>query len=78
MAEVMRIAPESKTGLIKWIEENFHDIDQFVAVFRMKESVTMTVYDCYTYYDSVAMTAIAQDTMHTLSHEDRFVCKERE
>ncbi len=85
MAEITRISPESKTGLIKWIEDNFHDIEQFVAVFRMKdaepthpwERVTMTIYDCYTYYDSVAMTAIAQDTMHKLSYDDNFICKER-
>jgi hypothetical protein len=70
---------------LKWIEDNFHEIKQFVAVFRMtentpihpNESSTMTIYDCYSYYESVAMTAIAQDTMHTLSHEDRFICKER-
>lgn len=53
MADIMRIAPESKTGLIKWIEDNFHEIKQFVAVFRMtentpihpNESSTMTIYD---------------------------------
>jgi hypothetical protein len=78
MSNIKRICPDNKTALIKWIEDNFHNIDQFVFVARMSNSVTTTIYDCFTYYDSVAMTGIAQNVMHELEYDDAFICKERE
>lgn len=77
MKKVSRLYPESKTGLIKWIEDNFHDIEQFVFTAQLKDDTTMFVYDCYSYYDAVAMTSISLDTVHCLSHDDAFVAKER-
>jgi hypothetical protein len=75
--KVKRIYPESKTGLINWIEQNFHNIDEFVCCFKLKEGSLMTVYDSYSYLTAVGMAEIAKDTIHHLSHNDGFVKKER-
>lgn len=77
MKSVERIYPESKTGLINWIEENFHDIDQFVATFLMKDKTSFTVYDSYSYLESLGMTEIQRDCIHEDAHNDRFVKKVR-
>lgn len=77
MAEVRRIYPESKTGLINWIEENFHDIDEFVVQFQMKDGTSMFVYDTYTYRNALGMVEMARDSIHELSHNDGFIPKER-
>lgn len=74
---VKRIFPGPTNRLINWMEENFHDIDEFVATFRMKDGTTMTVYDAYTYFNACGMASISSDTIHYLSHNDEFVCKER-
>lgn len=77
MADVKRIYPESKTGLINWIEENFHDIDQFVVTFLMKDRTSFTVYDTYSYLEALGITEIQRDCIHEDAHNDSFVCKER-
>ena len=78
MYEVRRIFPGSVNGLINWMEENFHDIDQFVATFKMKDGTTMTGYDVYTYLEAVGLVGITIDTIHTLAHEEQLITKKRE
>jgi hypothetical protein len=73
--EVKRIYPESKTGLINWIEENFHDIDEFVVMFQMKDNTTMFVYDSYSYRNTLGMLEMAKDSVHQLAREDQFITK---
>lgn len=77
MGNVKRIYPESKSGLINWVEQNFHEIDQFAATFVMKDGTTMTVYDVYSYLEAVGMAGILMDTIHTLAYEGQFTPKER-
>lgn len=72
--KIVRIYPESKTGLINWIEENFHDIDEFVVTFKMKNNTTMTVYDAYTYFNALGMSMINLDTIQKC--QDEFKPKE--
>ena len=75
MANVKRIYPESKTGLINWIEENFHDIDEFVVMFQMKDNTAMFVYDTYSYRNCLGMIEMMRDNTHALAHDDEFVPK---
>jgi hypothetical protein len=77
MGDVKRIYPESKTGLINWIEDNFHEIEQFVVTFKLKDGTTMTVYDAYSYLEAVGMCGITSNTIHTLANEGLFTPKER-
>lgn len=72
---VMRISPEAKTGLINWIEENFHEIDSFVATFTLKDGCTMTVYDCNTFVEAMGIIGVTQSTITNLAYEDRFIPK---
>lgn len=74
---VKRIYPESKTGLINWIENNFHDIDEFVVAFQMKDGTAMFVYDTYSYRNALGMIEIARDSCHNLAHNDEFIPKEK-
>jgi hypothetical protein len=77
MNNVKRIYPESKTGLIQWVEENFHDIDEFVVMFQMKDDTTMFVYDTYSYRNAVGMIEMAKDTCHELSKNNEFIPKSK-
>lgn len=77
MSKVVRVFPGSVNGLINWMEQNFHDIDQFAVTFTLKNGTTMTVYDAYSYLEAVGMAAITLETIHALSHEGEFVPKER-
>lgn len=77
MNQVSRVYPGAVNGLINWMEQNFHDIDQFAATFTMKDGTTMTVYDAYSYLEAVGIAGITLETIHTLSREDEFVPKER-
>ncbi|OAB46637.1 hypothetical protein PBAT_11050 [Paenibacillus antarcticus] len=72
-----RIYPESKTGLINYIEENFHSIDQFVITLLMKDGTSLTVYDTYTYLEALGLTEIQRDCIHEDAHNDCFICKKR-
>ena len=74
---VKRIFPGPVNGLINWMEENFHDIEQFVVTFKLKDNTTMTVYDVYSYYDALAITAITEDCIRKLSWDDELVLKNR-
>jgi hypothetical protein len=53
MDNVTRIFPNNASRLAHWIEENFKEIDQFVATFTMKDGTTMTVYDVYSYVEAL-------------------------
>lgn len=75
MSNVKRVFPGPTNGLIKWMEDNFHEINGFVAVFDMKDGTTMTVYDSHTYVQAVGMTEVAKDTIHQLAHNDEFIPK---
>ena len=75
MADVVRIYPESKTGLINYIEEHFHDIDEFVVTFTLKDGTTMTVYDCYSYINALGICALTTDTIQKTG--DAFIQKVR-
>lgn len=77
MNNIVRICPDSKTGLIKWIEDNYHEIDQFVGTFLMKDNTTMTIYDTYTYLEAAGITELQRDTIHEEAHNETFVCKDR-
>jgi hypothetical protein len=73
---VKRIYPEAKTALIKWIEDNFNDIDNYLFICNVKsDGSTMTVYDCDTFMSAAALAAIQEHTLHTLAENDDFICR---
>ncbi|MEO3947631.1 hypothetical protein [Gorillibacterium sp. CAU 1737] len=76
-AEVKRIYPESKSGLINWIEENFHEIDEFIAVFELKDGTQMMAYDTFTYRGALGSLEMAKESLHQLALNDEFIPKER-
>lgn len=77
MGDIKRIYPGPVNGLINWIERNFHDIDQYVCIFRMKDATTMMTYDTYSYLEAVGLVGIATDNIHTLGRENEFIPKKR-
>lgn len=72
MSKVKRVFPGYTNGLINWMEQNFHEIDGFVATFNMKDGTTMTVYDAESYSQAVGLVEIGKDTIHQLAHDDEF------
>jgi hypothetical protein len=78
MGKVQRIVPESKTGLINWIEENFHDIDSFVVTFSMKDNTTMTVYDCTTFMEAIGIAGVSNFVLSDLEANGEFIRKTKE
>jgi hypothetical protein len=76
--KVKRIYPESKTALIKWIEDNFHDIDEYVAVFEMKDGTQMTIYDFYSYRNAKGTIEMASEGLYELSRNDDFIVKKKD
>jgi hypothetical protein len=77
MDKVKRIYPESKTGLINYIKENFHEIEQFVVTFSLKDGTTMSVYDSFSYLEAVGLAGIQLDCIHDAAHNETFTRKER-
>lgn len=77
MEKVKRIYPESKTGLINYIEENFHEIEQFVVTFSLKDGTTMSVYDSYSYLEAVGLAGIQIDCIHDAAHNETFISKKK-
>jgi hypothetical protein len=75
MSKVSRIYPESRTGLINWIEQNFHDIDEFAVTFKMKDGTTMTVYDCYSALNAIGLLEFAKLTCNELAVNGEFIPK---
>lgn len=74
-AQVKRIYPESKTGLINWIEENFHDIDEYVFTCTLKGGTTMSVYDCYSYLSALGLAMMNLDSVQ--KQQDVFISKQK-
>lgn len=77
-SKVVRIYPESKTGLINWIENNFHEIDQFIATFVLSDGTTMTVYDCFSYLEATGMASIQVENIHQEAEAGTFNPKKRQ
>lgn len=77
MGKVKRIYPESKTGLINYIEENFHEIEQFVVTFSLKDGTTMSVYDSFSYLEAVGLAGIQLDCIHDAAHNETFISKKK-
>lgn len=77
MTEIKRIYPESKTGLINWIEENFHDIDEFMFVAELKDGTSMNVYDFYSYRGAIGTAEMAKETLYNSMVNGEFIHKER-
>jgi hypothetical protein len=75
--KISRIYPEAKMGLINWVEQNFHDIDQFVATFSLQDGTTMTVYDCYSFLEAMGIVGISQSTVNALAYDEEFISKKR-
>ena len=75
---ITRIHPEAKTGLIKWIEDNFHEIDEFMFVAELKDGTSMNVYDFYTYRGAIGTAEMAKETLKELSMNGEFTQKKRE
>ena len=76
--KVKRIYPESKTGLINWIEENFHELDEFIFIYQMKGNTGGSYYDTYSYRNALGMLEIAKDSLHDLVHNDEFTPKKND
>jgi hypothetical protein len=77
MCEVKRIYPESKTGLINWIEENFHDLDEFIFIYQMKDEEGGSYYDTYSYRNALGMLEIAKDSINEMAREGNFKPKKK-
>lgn len=45
MGKVSRVYPGPNNGLIRWIEENFGEIDGYAATFKMRDGTVRTIYD---------------------------------
>ncbi|MEC2236127.1 hypothetical protein P9G78_15175 [Bacillus subtilis] len=73
MSNVRRVFPGPTNGLINWMEQNFHEIDGYVATFNMKDGTTMTVYDAESYMQAVGLVEIGKDAIHQLAHDDEFI-----
>lgn len=76
MGDVRRIYPESKTGLIHFIEQNFHDIDEFIFIAQLKDNTTLQVYDAYSYRNALGMMEMAKDSLNTMARDGNFTPKE--
>ncbi|MFB5192673.1 hypothetical protein [Alicyclobacillus fastidiosus] len=76
-ATVQRIYPESRTGLINWIEQKFHDIDQYIVTFAMKDGTTVTVYDTYSFFNAMGLCGVQTDVIQRLNSDGEFKAKER-
>ena len=77
VAEVKRIYPEAKSGLINWIEQNFQEIEQFVAIFKMKDGHSYTFYDTYSFLEAMGLTSMVHADINRLGEQGEFVKKER-
>jgi hypothetical protein len=75
MSKVQRIYPESKTAVINYIEENFHEIDEFVCTFRFKDGTSITIYDAYTYFNALVMIEMGREAIQEAVRNDTFVQK---
>lgn len=72
-SKVVRIYPEAITGLINWMEQNFHDIDSFVVTFMLKDGSSMTVHHTSSYFEALGIAAYTIDTIQQLGASGEFV-----
>lgn len=77
VGNVKRIYPEAKTGLINWIEENFHEIDAFAATFALKDGTTLTVYHATTFLEAMGIVGVTQATLTGIGNDGEFIPKEK-
>lgn len=75
MNKPTRICPEAKTALIKWIEDSFNDIDEFIFTANMKNKTTMTIYDVRSYFNALAINAIQHEDIVDLARNDELIIK---
>jgi len=71
--KVQRICPEAITGLINWMEENFHDIDSFVVTFMLKDKTSMTIHHTSSYFEALGIAAYTTDVITQLGASGEFV-----
>lgn len=64
--KVIRICPEAITGTIKWMEDNFHDIDSFVMTFMLKDGASMTIHHTSSYFEALGIAAYTTDAIQRL------------
>ncbi|MET3699353.1 hypothetical protein [Bacillus oleivorans] len=77
MSKVSRIYPEAKTGLINYIEQNFHEIDSYVVTFTLKDGTTMTVYHSNSFVEAMGIVGVSQSTIMDLANSDEFIPKQK-
>jgi len=75
MSNIQRIAPESKTAMIQFIEENFHDIESFVMTFSLKTGEVITYYDVEDYMDAAALAGVTQNNIHYEANEGHLITR---
>jgi hypothetical protein len=75
MNNVKRVYPGAKNGLINWMEENFHEIDSYVATFTMKNGNSMVVYDCHTLIEAFGIIGLSHAKITELANDDEFTPK---
>jgi hypothetical protein len=73
MTKVRRMVAEAITGTIKWMEDNFHDIDMFVVTFMLKDGTSMTIHHTSSYFEALGISAYTTDTLQRLAAEDDFI-----
>lgn len=72
MNKVRRMAAEAITGTIKWMEDNFHEIDAFVVTFMLEDGTSMTIHHTSSYFEALGIAAYTTDTIQSLEAEDLF------
>lgn len=77
MADVRRIYPESKTALINWIEQNFHEIDSYVAAFRTTDGKVFIIHDVHSEVEALGMLESTKFIMAMSAHEGTLVVRNK-
>lgn len=77
MQNVIRMNAEPKTQLIKYIEDNFDTIEEFVVIFKHGDGTLMSSYESESFLHAVGMVSVLDDTLKTLCHEDTFFVKKK-
>lgn len=77
MSKVTRIYPGAVNELIQFLEENFHEIDGFIATFHLANGEIVTTYEAGSYLEAAGLVAITQDTIDTLARDGEFVARGR-
>lgn len=75
---VKRIYPEGKTALINWIEENFHEIDSFVATFTMKNEEVATIHHCNSWIEAMGITTVSHNAISVIGNTGDFRAKKKD